>query len=290
MITDNWPVKHIYISRRLTRQIVEKHIAAEQGVLPSEVTLGTGDIGLTMRPRDLDLENLFVLLREATKAVEGNTGSLTDPKEYVHDTLNMVAGSFPVLMGWDRGTDKHVAGFCASQWVDGIGRVFVALFGSVHNYLDYSKVEREATGEWYPSSIEGLYQLLAETVEPEDAGVSPQWLQEDRDFDDDERCRMAARILFGMRLPPAQDLEFLAQIFIRRRGFDLEAFVPEDAPHAADAIPPYALVLIGTPIWVAKQIPKTYLEAPEPPDAAIPDAPPKTRKKHWWHPRRLGNR
>ena len=94
---------------------------------------------------------------------------------------------------------------------------------------------------------------------------------------------MAANILFGMRLPPAQDLEFLAQIFIGRRSFDLEAF-HHDAPAAAPAIPPYDLVLIGTPIWVARQIPKTYLDAPGAPDAAIPDAPTKARKKHWWHP------
>ena len=86
----------------------------------------------------------------------------------MHDTLNMRGCSFPVHMGWDRGADKDVAGFCASEWVDGIGRVFAALLGSVHNYLGYATVEREATGGWYPSSIEGLYHLLAESIEPED--------------------------------------------------------------------------------------------------------------------------
>jgi hypothetical protein len=268
--TDNWPLKHIYVSRRLSRQIIDKHMAAEQGLV-GELTLGTGDVNVKLGSRDVDVENQFALVRAATDAVKNHTGSLKDPKEYVHDALDMRACSFRVLSGWEQGANKEVAGFCADTWVDDVGLVFVALFGSIYNFLGYSKEERETTG-WYPSSLDGLYQLLAEMVEPEDSGISPQWLAMDQDLDDDERCRMAATVFFTPQLPLPERLEFLAQTFISRRDLELRG----------EAWPAYDLVIVGTPIWVAKQFPRDYLKATPDPRLPTPDAGREHRGKRWW--------
>jgi hypothetical protein len=276
MDTDEWPVKHIYISRRLTTDIVERHIAADPSLLPDELSVDAGGIGFKLRQQDLDLNNRFVLAREATKVVANRTGSIGNPNQYLRASLELHACGFNLFGGWERETNVDVAGFCASQWVDGVGRVFVALFGSLHNFIGYQRGEREATG-WSPSDAYGLYQLLADVLEPEDPRIRSTMLENDRTHDDDYRCRSAATIFYGIRLPPAEPLEFLAETFIVKRDFHLQLRDPR-----LPTDPPYDVVVVGTPIWVAKVFPREFLEPAEVRDVSTPDVPPEPLRKPRW--------
>lgn len=163
MVTDNWPVEFLYISHRLTRKIVQQHEVAErQPNFAVSIPTPLGSISGSRRLPDYN--NPYDLARRATSAVVNMTGTLDAAVagEYLRTTLDFACCEFPVLDGL-----FDVAALFADQTTPNHGRVFVALFGSIRNYIGYQPTE-DATSGWTPSDVRGIYGLLAESLEERD--------------------------------------------------------------------------------------------------------------------------
>jgi hypothetical protein len=78
----------------------------------------------------------------------------------------------------------------ASQWVKGVGRVFVALFGSPHNILANMEPEQYFTGR-VPSNANGLYRIIDSMREPDEMQLLPRTLTHERYENDVDDVRRA---------------------------------------------------------------------------------------------------
>jgi hypothetical protein len=287
LVDEPLPSDPIYISRRLTTEIVQKRDAARpRRVLPERFDVeGVGGIELGFGAVDRD--NDFALAREATMAIKDETGSLSNPQNYMRFTIPMHACTFNLFSGWESATNRRVGGFCASEWVDGVGRVFIALFGSLHNFRGYAPDGFEAG--FSPSDADGLYQILDDVMEPEDPTVSPKKLESDLRRAATYRCQSAAATFFNSVLPPKEPLEVLAQRYFTVVNVDLA--VPRLHQFSSD--PPYALALLGSAVWAARphdsyasHIPDEgreirHLAVPEAPDGSPKEVKTVERRRLW---------
>lgn len=178
MTTDNDPVDYIYISKRLTRELVQQHEAAR----PRRLTTASFRVPLlsaafsTLKP---DYHNRFDLTRRATEAVSDNTGSLDNPGTYVRATLPMRCCKVVFHLGFEDSGRQEVAAFFADGVTPDAGHVFVALFGSVTN-LKGRRAGAKLGIDSHPSDAEGMYEILDATREPSDCRVKGEYLQRDR--------------------------------------------------------------------------------------------------------------
>jgi hypothetical protein len=234
--TDNWPVDFRYISKRLTREIVDQHEAARPGgIVSAAITLRGVSLGL--RGRDPDYANRFDLARRASIAISDNTGTLENGGEYVRAELDVVPVYFKVHFGWRRGRNQEIAAFFAESTSGSGGRTFVGLFGSISNFTG-RKPEEEQPG-WWPSDVTGLYHILDAALEQSDQRPSADYLDDDLASDHASSISMAMIIFRHMaKRFPAERLEFLAKSFVHSHDVT-----------ALGAI--YETVVIGAPIWVA---------------------------------------
>lgn len=238
MTTDNWPTHFRYISRRLVTQITQQSYAARprRHAFSFSVDLPFVKIGVQAQPSKDD--NLFALVREATADVADWTGTLADPSYYVRDRLELELCWFPVLMGWVDAHQVQVAAAFADTTLDDAGRTFVALFGSIHNYVGAKPGIGDDCGV-YPSDVAGLYQILSLTGESADPAVDPDRLWDDARMEMLDRCNVARRLREGTTGHfPSEHLSVLAHSF----------FHDEDIELGGEK---YDRVLLGTPIWIA---------------------------------------
>lgn len=201
----------------------------------------------------------------ATRILEPDIGTLLHPSDYVRITLDFYEAVFPTQFFWEGGGSQDVAVLFASQFVAGVGRVFVALFGSPHNIraLQLSAIYTGRT----PSDARGLYEILRRTIEPEkgDLDVSPRFLPHDLNGEDDlaraaEIAHMAALVVFGLGRPaPARRLQVLAEVGQPADNIHL--------PPSGSGGPSgdYDRVLVGAPLWagVPEAEPAPFLVLPE---------------------------
>jgi len=240
MRTDNWPSDFRYVSRRLVTEITQQSDAARPRRRFWSFSIDLPFSKVTIQGQPPDPANLFALVRQATEDVADWTGTLADPSYYVQDDLELELSWFPVLMGWVDAASVEVAAAFADTVIDGVGRTFVALFGSIHNYVG-AKPGVDGDCGAYPSDMQGLYQILSLAGESKDPAVEPSRLWDDAWMDMLDRCDLARRLHEGTTGKfPCEPLRFLARSFFH-------------AEHVEVGGEKYDRVLLGAPIWIAAQ-------------------------------------
>lgn len=252
MVTDNWPVDVKYCSRRLTRQIVSQDEAPRSKWLRKMgLNLGAKAVGVSAEvgPREVDRTNVYDVARRAIDVVSDNTGTLANPGHYVRATVDLSWGAIPVHMGWDGAHNVRVACFFADVEVPGVGGVFLGLFGSATNF--FGVVDEEYSGGWRPSDAEGMYQILADTAEPEDPAVAAEFLEWDNDVSLESRINSAVTTYTtaATQGPSRMDVLFLPYDTARDVDLSFHGLRPRTSGK-------YSLVMLGTPIWVATPEPQ----------------------------------
>lgn len=248
MGTDAWPSSFRYISKRLVREIVQQDEAVKRRGPRISTGLQVGPFSVGVGRRDPDFTNDFDLVRRATSAVSANTGNLGQPGPYVLCNLDLTMTHFPIFMGWRRGTSNEIAAFFADIRDSVAGRTFVALFGSVSNFLGYAPTESHKG--WSPSALEGLYPILDSVLEPGDPQVSAAFVKDDLAYTNDRTILLRARILAEHIAPrfSAERLSVLVRVHRHIHGADV-------------AIAGFESALVGAPIWIA---------TPEPGELQLP--------------------
>jgi hypothetical protein len=208
MGTDNWLVDFKYISTRLVTDIVQQHEAATPRHDRS-TSLGIRGSSVSFQKRHPDYDNRFDLALRATEAVANLTGSLEADGPYVRATLNMHRYITIVHQGWKDSANVEIA-ILASDEKKRRRRTFVALVGSVGNYIGHAP--SEPLSGWHPSDADGLYEILASSLEPTDELVDPKWLAEDARNDPLSRLDTALAITENIETDlGSEPLEFLAR-------------------------------------------------------------------------------
>lgn len=256
--TDNWPADYIYISRRLTHEIVNQHAAARRPGWLRRITAalpGTG-ISAEFAPGDVDPSNPFDLARHATEAVTDLTGTLDSPGPYIRATLDFSWDAVPVRMRRDDANDP-VACFFADVRVVGVGGVFVSLIGSASNFLGIAPADNHR--RWMPSDALGLYHILSQISEPDDPGVRAELVDPYERPGPDIMVRQAASIYEQNRpLYGRGTVEVLAKSHTVQSDIDLSTgFHPSWNGNLANGDHGrYDLAVLGAPVWVATPEPR----------------------------------
>lgn len=243
MTTDNWPTDFRYLSRRLVTQITQQGEAAKARRFSFSFDINLPFVKLAVKPQPRGSVNYFALARQATEDVADLTGTLADPSYYVNDELELELCRLPVLMGWIDARRVEIAAAFADTTLDDAGRTFVALFGSISNYVGVRPSPDDGCGV-YPSDVAGLYQLLSLAGEDGDPAVDPDRLWDDAWMDMLDRCGLARRLHEGTtgRLP-REPLSFLARTFFHDNDVELGG-------------EKYDRVILGAPIWIATPEPE----------------------------------
>jgi hypothetical protein len=66
------------------------------------------------------------------------------------------------------GTEKQlpIATFAGIEYLPGVGRIFVGLVGSAHNYLPEGGIARSRLSGRTPSDAQGLYRIINPEISP----------------------------------------------------------------------------------------------------------------------------
>lgn len=236
------PANFRYISKRLTREIVQESHATTRrrswslGLDLKLLTLAV----IRQRP---DYRNRYEMAQRATEAVKDKTGSLAYPGDYIQAEADLRCCYFPVHLGWDEVANAEIAAFVIKADLLESGRTFMALIGSIGNYVGRKRRDSANGGGWCPSDVMGLYDVLRLGLEPSDPRLSSIYVAEDLPMSDDARFS-AAMTIFGNvedHYPPRR-LAFLAKV--HHYATDLEFYKRQ-----------YDTVLLGAPIWVAEPPP-----------------------------------
>jgi len=227
-------VDYRYISKRLVRQIVDEDTAGRSRWRFSGFPTPWGAIGLYREP--VNRKNDFALVREATKIASDDTSTIAQGwGPYIRAELDLTIGIITVLGGWKDQWHVEIAAMKAEVVDPEVGRVFVAMFGSASNYLGRKPVADELAE--VPSDVDGLYGILDRTREFEDPAIENYFLDRDLGYTPSSRAEIAERMLNGPRFRG-----------IRSERFDvlMQSFSTDESTK------PYDLVILGTPIWIAK--------------------------------------
>src|SRR5688500_10655454 len=153
--------------------------------------------------------------------------------EYLRTTLDFACCEFPVLDGL-----FDVAALFADQTTAEHGRVFVALFGSIRNYIGYQPKE-DATSGWTPSTVHGIYNLLAKSLEKGDRRPMPQELEADLALPAEWRFRLAHTVSSHLSTRFQHErLEVLAKKHHHAAGLEIEGVLYDNA-------------FLGAAVWAA---------------------------------------
>jgi hypothetical protein len=237
MTTDDNPVDYRYVSLRLTSNIVQQHVAARSR-WRLLLDLKGGPLNIGIRGIDPDYVNRFDLAQRATEAVRDNTGSLEVPGTYIRSTLYLQTCKVIVHHGLEA-FNAEVVGFFGDEEVSDVGRVFVALFGSIENFTGRKRKPRFDT-EQHPSDAAGLYEILNANREPGDPGIVPEELDDDKTLDTYDSFDSAHGIAYRHNEPllPVQCFDFLAVVHHYEVGIELNHVL-------------YDLAVLGGPVWIA---------------------------------------
>jgi hypothetical protein len=251
--TDNFPRSYIYISQRLLRERYQQHVAHQPSHrIESQFRPPLFTFELENRA---DPDNPFWLARQVTSAVKDLTGSLTEPGTYIRVEMPITWSWLKVYDGISQKGRYRVA------WLSGVastseGDVFVALCGSLRNYVGISYPDVERRG-WWPSTTGGLRHILAYFSNEEgDTSV----LGEHSPDDDDVLVPFRTAHRFSSTLGAGHQignalLELLFQVFDYVEDVTLEGVS-------------YRFAYLGTPLWAATAAPRefgaqiTYTERP----------------------------
>jgi hypothetical protein len=173
--------------------------------------------------------SLYQVAREVTRGVQPSTGSLWFPRRYVRGSFQMHWSGVQILSR----PDLEVAWFAAT--VDTTtGPIFVALCGSVHNFVGYDGERQRMPFHRYPSTPDGMLRALEEITE--DRMPPPAERRAAVDF------AVQSAFAFSRVRPIEQvtvgDVEVLFEPFYQAE--DVETRNGE-----------YRLGLVGAPLWVA---------------------------------------
>lgn len=314
-----------YISRRLTREIVEERTASALSVDldPAKLAdlladaVGIGPLPLSIASvRD----TVYALANAATRLVAGETRAMDEPlgeavPTYITARLTL---EHRVLQAWGGivnrdgiySEDNRIAGFRADGQL-GVGRVIVALFGSVTNLIGYVGETPTPAGWRNPSDANGLFEILDAAFEPEDPDVEPHYLRRELRFEPLNRMLDALEFweTAHSREYEPRRFDVLIKVFHCVSDVELEVNAdgrwqtPADPQRVATLLvrpkPPlhrarYARLVLGTPIWLRAAPP------PSPDELAAqlaalptsaPSAPPTARQQGLRHAlRRLRGR
>ena len=177
-----------------------------------------------------------------SQATTDNTSSLQQSwGVYIRAELLLSMGSIASHQGF-KGTGHFEFAVITSSFDDAeLGRVLVALFGSMSNYEHIRPVADEV-GE-IPSDVAGLYAILDRVLEPSDNEIHKMRIDEEFQFGKHERAEEIVRLLDGPRhgVFPKERFDVLFQSF----------FVEEQ-------ISPYDHVFVGSPIFIATPLPGSF--------------------------------
>jgi len=147
VLTDNWPVDFIYISRRIVTEIVQQHEAGgpervSMIDVSARLPLGPG-IRISSSRRPIDYTNYFDLAKRATAAVSDHTGWLASDRTdriptgpYVRAKMHLQEQKVPMpLTAWEKAHSHPIAVFVGTETFPGVGRVFLGLAGSASNFM-----------------------------------------------------------------------------------------------------------------------------------------------------------
>jgi hypothetical protein len=227
----------VYVSKRLLDDLYKQHVSSKRGSrLDSVSVAGTGVSG---RIKTAQPDNEYWLAREVTKIVQDNTGSLLYPGKYVKCELEMTRATIP--FSEERTT---VAWFEGERETEE-GSIFVALCGSVQN-LRGAAPPTELKGHWFPSSAEGLTQVVR---------AFGRGNNDPRQFLRAEPEELPG--LFSFAYGKARSPTATYRIETRRLEMVFEVFYELDhakVPKAPDSYLRHAY--FGTPLWAAIPAPK----------------------------------
>ena len=241
--TDNNPVHYDYISRRLTREIVQQHEAAR----PKSrfwASLRLPFLSLGFQGVSPDFRNRYDLAMRATVAVKDNTGTIDSPGAYVAATMKMKRCKVVFHLGFETSGAQEVAAFFADETAPDIGRVFVVLLGSVTNFTGWRAAKKLETDSC-PSDAAGMYQILNATLEPRDSKVDAEYLAMDLGDEPLSVLDAAYRLVYRdeSALKCQDTYAFLA--IKHRCDFDVSIFEYH-----------YDVALLGAPVWVTSPPPR----------------------------------
>lgn len=161
------PEEFYWISSRLVTQIVETARARGQRrsttVEPRVEVLGVS-IGAKLS-RGSEQNSIYSYALEAASILRAKTGTLGAPDEYIRFRLAMRVGTIDVPVSNEQGGGwrmQRVAVIYTDQHVSGIGRVFLAFFGSPSNILSDMDNTPYTPGR-VPSAAPGLMRIMNET-------------------------------------------------------------------------------------------------------------------------------
>jgi hypothetical protein len=268
MITDNWPVDFIYISRRIVKEIVQQHEAgrSDRGLkvsLTGSIPIGPVSPGVSVESssRSVDYTNYYELAKRATAAVSDHTGWLAGDKPdriptgpYVRAKIFLQAQkvSLPLTV-WEKRYNHPIAIFAGTETVPGVGRVFVGLAGSALNFLHvHGGGPSMATRT--PSDAVGIYDIIQQSRELTKEGILEPGISAshlDREafycYDEETRFQEALGLFDGCGLwKPSSLLEMLIRVHHVGTDIDLNVYTSDGYK-----VKPFDLVLLGAPVWVS---------------------------------------
>lgn len=243
MPTDNSPRTYIYLSRRLLRDLYDQHEAERRRRRLSAEVRAPG-FALRSEGREDPTDNPFWLAKQATEAVSDHTGTLMDPGRYVRTKLFLTWSQVPF-----REDSYKVAWMWAIERPE-TGPVFVALCGSLRNYLAYDSYDHQTADGWFPSSADGLRYLVRcfahAKDDPYSAAQRPQEITVPRLLG----TAYAITDVLGIGHQIGQaEMEVLFEVF-------------EYADDITLGSVRYRRALIGTPLWVATMPPRPFAHRP----------------------------
>jgi hypothetical protein len=234
--TDRSPITYEYISHRLTTESVQQDEASKPRTKTS-ISLSLKFLTIGREATPPDFSNRYDLAARATEAVVGLTGSLAAPGDYIRDCLSLQFCRPAIHIGFEP-PNQVVSGLFADEDVPGLGRVFVALFGSVTNLKGWRRKEAYDSDR-HPSDAAGLYEILQASLEPLDSTVDPEELVYEQELSEWDSIDAAYGIVYRHEkiLRPKGRFEFLAVNHVYATDITL------GKDH-------YEVALLGAPVWV----------------------------------------
>lgn len=236
-----------YISKRLVRETVQDDEAGRSVDFSGSV--GVGGISASAQRRDPDYGNVFDLAVRTTRILEPRTTKLSDTRltsgSVVRATVNLHEANLNVWRKWGRNDVVDVASFVAQeryQW----GRVLLVLVGSAHNWtLDTATVT--STGR-PASDARGLYELIADALEDENAGLRKLADRDRQERERGARYRLAEAVTALSGSPfyaPRNPREVLFIVHDLQRMVELPI-----SDGKGQRLEEFALAIVGAPIWI----------------------------------------
>jgi len=230
--------EYLYVSKRLTRDIVEGTTATTQRRVMS-FSASLRGIGISLGIREPVWQNDIEMAQRATKVLcnHDQIGTL-DPNasaDYVQATLPLKCSVI----------DVHNPGFqvglLTTDTITPLGRTLISLVGSPSNFRN-RRSDNWRVPEECPSDIDGLMEVVRTVIENDDRQDFDYWNWDDHDPPIEAVVGIAVTLEKGRseRPPLPRNVEFLAKVH-----FHLGRSKSRDNKGDFD------VVLIGAALWAA---------------------------------------